>query len=525
MNQKLQLKILLFTAGILLVSLVGVDTFASNNTQKIYLTGKITDTVYGTPVVNHKIFVISESVNSRNASYNKVLITDEEGFYYDTLTTGLNKGSFQVYTYDGNNDIREKKIYFRFIELERSSNIFVADFSIYMPYLPDNLQANFNYVQKNEDNHFNYQFVDQTTNENVNSWHWDFGDGNESREQNPEHTFPTSGLFKIILHVIAEINGQQQVSSISRYIYVSERSYYHLGGHCFAGYFPIDKGKAYLFYIDEMDKFIPIDTSSFDTLGYYYFYEIPEGEYCIKVQPESTSEFYGKMMPTYFGNEVFWEMATHISHHQTNWEYDIHLIEGAEAGPGLCSVSGNIAYGDTITNSIILPAEGIDFYLLDEQGALLSSHYSDDNGNFSFETIENGVYSLTADVPGYKRKNKLIELNDDNPNVSNIEITIENGDINMGVENVMVSMNNSLGKLYPNPASDNVKLEIEAVSKGLWSFEIYNTLGKIIQTQTFKLERGNSIVNLNTSTLISGQYILLIKNAGNTTGKTLIVNK
>ena len=524
MNVNRQFKFLILASFTILISISSIETFASNNTRQIILTGKVTNSETGAPVANHEVCVVSESITSKNASYFKILATDEEGFYYDTISTTLNKGSVQVYTYDWNDKMFEKKLYFRFIEL-RNSNIFVADFSIFMPYQPAELQANFKYFLKNANDRFTYQFVDLTENEYVNSWQWDFGDGSESDEQNPEHTFKATGLYKVKLTVMAELGRMQKISSYSTFIYVSKESYYHLGGHCFAGYFPIDMGKAYLFYIDKNQKFIPIDTSSFDTLGYYYFYEIPEGEYCIKTQPQTASAFYGEMIPTYYGDNVFWEKATHISHHQTNWEYDIHLVEGFEPGEGNCSISGNVAYGDTLNKNRISPAEGIDFYLLKEDGTLLTSRYSDDIGNFEFDNIETGKYKLTADIPGYTHKNKLIELNEENPEVSNIEILIENGDINMAYENELASNSILTGNLFPNPASDMIKMEISVPSNSDWVFEVIDTQGKKLQSQTVELQKGNSIVSMNVSTLKNGNYILLIKNKGQITGRPFIVNR
>lgn len=35
----------------------------------------------------------------------------------------------------------------------------------------------------------------------VQSWHWDFGDGNTSTEQNPEHTYATSGIYTVTLDI------------------------------------------------------------------------------------------------------------------------------------------------------------------------------------------------------------------------------------------------------------------------------------------------------------------------------------
>jgi PKD repeat protein len=35
----------------------------------------------------------------------------------------------------------------------------------------------------------------------ITSWHWSFGDGTESTEQNPVHAYPRSGEFSVILDV------------------------------------------------------------------------------------------------------------------------------------------------------------------------------------------------------------------------------------------------------------------------------------------------------------------------------------
>jgi hypothetical protein len=284
-------------------------------------------------------------------------------------------------------------------------------------------------------------------------------------------------------------------------------------------------GKAILYYIDDYQKFIPVDTTTFDTLGYYYFYEIPEGNYCIKVQPETASEYYGQMMPTYFGDHVFWEMAKYINHHQTNWEYDIHLVEGYGTSQGKCSINGNVFYGDTATSSKNLPAAGIDFILLNEEGLVLSSHYSDEKGNFSFEKIKNGIYWLTADVTGYEQKKKMIELTNENPDFLDIEIIIENGDINMDVSSEVLSDFNFLVNLYPNPASNLVKIEIAATKNGNWTFGIMDSQGKKLRSESVDLQKGNQVVSLNISTLKNGLYILLVENEGKTTGRSLVVSK
>ncbi|HLI93576.1 MAG TPA: PKD domain-containing protein, partial [Puia sp.] len=42
------------------------------------------------------------------------------------------------------------------------------------------------------------QFKDQSTN-NPTSWEWDFGDGQTSSYQNPNHSYPTAGTYTVTL--------------------------------------------------------------------------------------------------------------------------------------------------------------------------------------------------------------------------------------------------------------------------------------------------------------------------------------
>jgi uncharacterized membrane protein len=54
-------------------------------------------------------------------------------------------------------------------------------------------------------------FQDQSTGQ-VTSWHWDFGDGSTSDEQNPQHTYKDPGNYIVVL----DITGPAGKSRFSR---------------------------------------------------------------------------------------------------------------------------------------------------------------------------------------------------------------------------------------------------------------------------------------------------------------------
>jgi PKD repeat protein len=69
---------------------------------------------------------------------------------------------------------------------------------IYVGTTPD-CTAEFVYLQ-NPDNPFSYNFSDISTGD-AGTWYWDFGDGNYSSDQNPEHSFTEEGFYLVCLSI------------------------------------------------------------------------------------------------------------------------------------------------------------------------------------------------------------------------------------------------------------------------------------------------------------------------------------
>ena len=61
------------------------------------------------------------------------------------------------------------------------------------------IQADWSFTEMDRDQRW-IQFKDESTG-NINSWHWDFGDGNSSTEQNPSYRYQKAGEWTVILTV------------------------------------------------------------------------------------------------------------------------------------------------------------------------------------------------------------------------------------------------------------------------------------------------------------------------------------
>jgi PGF-pre-PGF domain-containing protein len=89
-----------------------------------------------------------------------------------------------------------------------SNHIQKANYVRVLPYvitLPQSLSANFSLNIISGDTPLTVQFNDMSTGSPT-SWNWDFGDGYTSTEQNPTHTYFSSGTFNVNL-IASNVNG------------------------------------------------------------------------------------------------------------------------------------------------------------------------------------------------------------------------------------------------------------------------------------------------------------------------------
>lgn len=73
--------------------------------------------------------------------------------------------------------------------------------------------ANFNVVPGTTINipNYTFQFEDESEN-NPDSWTWDFGDGTSSNARSPKHTYPDTGSYKVTLRVTNQFNCYTEMS-------------------------------------------------------------------------------------------------------------------------------------------------------------------------------------------------------------------------------------------------------------------------------------------------------------------------
>ena len=502
-----------FTLFILFILLAGVTKVNATNKpdNMVVVSGQIINLKYGSPIVNHKVYVTLPKQRSDGYIYYKEVFTDDEGVYVDTVITNLTKGKLTVYTLDKDEQRIDSTVTFRFFRNTAVS--FLIDIKIEMPFHTDVLKARFKYAQKQNGDKFYFRFIDLTNNANIVSRKWSFGDGTYSYEKNPDHTYEKPGIYRVKMTVQATMNGKLSENTYAKMLLIPDRSYFNIGGQVFAGYFPVDMGKAYLYFLDSARTFIPVDTVKFDTLGYYIFTDLPEGEYIIKGQPDNNSIYYGEKCPTYYGNVIKWQQADVCEVNATCWDYDIHLLSVESLFSGEGSIKGNIYVVDKGLKHFGLDSgANITIFLFNKNDQSVTYLYTDQQGMFSFTNLNLDRYNLYPEVTGVKTNIINVQLDKNNPVVDDIviELSIE-GTTAVFTENAILP--EMIKNVFPNPAmaGQSFRVKIQLNTSQNVELNIDDYLGnRVLNWQDF-LNSGTGTLTIPAQDLPSGVYVISIK--------------
>ena len=504
-------RIILLMMAISVAHPVFAQSYGDKN--KVILIGQVTRLDNGAPIENHEVVISADTTYEPHFIYTKKLLTDHEGFYYDTIKFEGEKGALYIKTYDYYEKLHDTTVYFRFTW--SADNILFADFALNDEPIPTSYQANFLYERDSpSQGSLTFQFTDITNSSEVISWSWDFGDGTYSSQQNPVHTYESTGLFRVKLTV--KIKSSQThnpiMSTIVKIVNVYNKGYFHLGGMVMAGYFPIDFGEAILYKI-ENDTLVSIDTSYYsDEYGFYYFYQLIEGDYIVMARLLPKSSMFNDYFDTYFGDKIHWGDSDTVYHHATSFNYDITLIPVPEAMSGPGEISGLITYGYDPGNAKAIPAENVEIILFDKNDNTRQICHSNKNGVFSLEWLDLQMYYIYAEVPGKHTFPLQISIDEYNPEINYVKITIGsygvNGSISSGVSELSTAYH--IGDIYPNPAHSSINIDIESIRSENMHYDVFSSNGKLLGEEAFSSQKGMNQLSVDIGSFEAGNYFLRI---------------
>jgi hypothetical protein len=504
---------LVFATLLALLGFMILPASAQVGSQKkyIFLSGQLTNTTTGAPIPDHQIYISSDSLVNNGFSYYATAKTDVNGFYRDTIVTSSSDGIIKVYLYDFDEIMIQLDRYYRFVWDDEY--LMFADFAIFNPNANETLQANFTpQNDPQEENPLKVIFNDESYGTSIKSWIWEFGDGQTSAVQDPEHVYDQAGVYLVSLTIRAVPECQDcATSTITKQVQVGLAEEFTLGGHVFAQYFPIDLGLAYLYIYDQGNNLVPLDTAQIDTLGYYWFYALPVGKYTTKTRLQAASVLYGQFMPTYFGNVFDWQEAQDIVLSDAdNFECDIHLIPSSGITSGEGKITGQITYDTSLVERAPIPAEDIEILLLNGQGESLTCKLSDLEGNFNFGNIPYGTYQLFPDVTGISTTPMYVTIAEGDPLDKEFNLVIYPQQITFSISENTSAFIDQAFLIYPNPVSDQARISLEVKKASTMTVMVTDLAGRVISRQDEMFSVGSQEAILHVGNLPAGFYQVLI---------------
>ena len=459
----------------------------SGYSQTVHVSGYVKNIIGNTVIPNHMVIVRLDTINHRDTLY-----TDINGFYSDSIPNQLQKGKLLIHTLDCNGVSIDSLKQLDTIVRTFYVNFFICDSfhtACHADFVTDTITGNI------------VQFYDNSTGTNIYSWQWNFGDGTTDTAKNPNHYYSHYGTFNVCLIISADSSGNSCSDTICKSITIINQTKYNLGGQVFAGTYPVKWGFAYLYNnITNLTDYL-----YFDTLGYYYFPQIFNDNYIVKIIPDSSSCIVTQYAPTYYGNTLFWEQATRINFNDSVSAYDkdINLILTSPSS-GLGAINGDYRYNGTLK-----PCSEI--LLLDINKSIITYLFTDANGNFNFNNIAYGTYILHAEDAGITANYETLTISANNPIAS---AQLFNQTLGVPNYNDITSLI-KISDVFPNPVQQELNIDVELAYSSNLIIELYNILGKKIIESSYSLTDGKHTITIPVDEISKGIYFIHISSTDN----------
>ncbi|RMG61911.1 MAG: PKD domain-containing protein [Bacteroidetes bacterium] len=338
------------------------------------------------------------------------------------------------------------------------------------------------------------------------SFQWDFGDSTYSTAVNPTHTYNGQGPWTVCLTLLDSMTG---CSSTTCQLIGTPSAGLTIQGLVLADSIPVFNGMAYLIQHDSLAGTLTAVDSTYILAGHYAFGFVSPGTYLVKAALTPASPVYANYLPTYFGDELFWDDATSIvATNASQFLPPISLVAGTNPGGpgfigGLVSQGANKTEGDPLMNMSIL--------LLDIHEQPITHVTTDGAGEFSFPNLAYGTYKVYVEMAGMYSTPWIVTISPDNPTVTDINFEMNETGINptgttsidkeLGIEGLMV---------YPNPVQDMVQVALNLRQSGTVSLMLRNPLGQLVRQQAEAVAPGSRQLTLPMADLPAGTYLLQV---------------
>lgn len=493
------LPVILFLTGFYVPVFAGHYPEIASSPDKftVTITGRVTSDSTSEPIANHAMMIEIEGMGYASTRY-----TDLNGEYSDTIADVGSGNTVVVSTLDCHQVVHTQALLI-------ISNLVVINFEICAPPPPDECHALFSFQLDSLNRIPNTFIFTNASTGNPDHFLWQFGDGITSTEMNPQHTFGTSGQFEVCLRVTREVSGITACTDSICHT-VTTAVYHDLGGHLFAGEWPInnpvstgDTGVAYLYRVNG-NRVFPIDTSMFTTLGYYTFPQVLPGSYLIKTKLSNGSLHHGQYFPGYPDRHLTWTDASPVIIQDTScYSSDVYLQPFSALYSGTASIQGDVTFDGPGQGE---PVSGAEVILYDSQMNPLLFSTTDVQGRFTFSELEYGNYALVTDYPGKYSRVTGVVLEPPATVSDTIHLNLFDHNVT-GIDQTHGPSQASV-VLFPNPTENTLMISARFPETPSLMVSVYDLTGQRIFRHQVGIQSGGSVIMLPVGDLMRGIYFI-----------------
>lgn len=502
---------------ILLINLI-ILSFAAAlaQTDTIYIKGKVTDS---TGAVANKSVYIKIEASGNPFTFNSTVLTDGNGEYADKIEVpSPSEGGIEVSILNCKGEKRLERHYYA-VSADADSNRFHINFNSCPSYKDGGCYASFSQKLIGERTvEFKIHIPDC---KEIDLMLY-FGDGSAQGMYGPAwpaygdhiiwHKYPAKGFYNACLELKTD-NGCDLYDCDTVNVAMEPGKYLIQGEleidtSAYVGGIVAD---VYLIVYDPVQGTL----TAVDTLNFAHFWGpphvysfgyVPEGQYLVKAALKP-SPWYNYNMPTYYGDKLYWHEATQINLNSDRNDIDIHFIKGNNpGGPGF--VGGYVSEGANRTSGPGDPLEGLSVLLTNLSGEPVAHACTDVNGAFTFESLALGTYNVTVEIPGKPSETYQAALTDAHLSDNAASFLVNSTNIILGTTGIEQELAYKIRKLYPNPASSELNLDLDMFKSQDVRVQIYDLPGSIMTDETYTLLKGVQSLSLDIDNLERGMYLL-----------------
>ena len=296
-------------------------------------------------------------------------------------------------------------------------------------------------------------------------YNWSFGDSTFATitgNMGTDHTYPASGTYTACVSAAAA-NGQIY-SACSNVTVNASQGPFTLAGMILAGGNCLTQPVLVECYGIGNNYYQSMTVNGAADSCYYYFqtsFNAQAAQYLIRATPLQSTQW----MPTYYGDALFWTNAALINPTQNSYSLHINLISDfAGIGTGSGTISGNISgIGNMVTTQVsgsnistTFSSSACRVVLLNESNQPIAYATVSSSGNYSFNNLPEGNYSLRVDHPAVPGAAVPVSLTSVNSS-SNINFSVTGSGVSVLTSGKNPVKNRSF-LCYPNPAENELNL-------------------------------------------------------------------